>query len=348
MTRATFYPPANRTAAWYAAEYPGVDMGGIEKLLLHSTEGPNWSPFDGGAKRPTLTYHAGIRAWRQHGLLNYSARALQDPTGTPVRENRDKVVQVEIVGTCDPARHKLSPKWPFMPALTDGNLDDLAELLVFLHREWGTPVTAAPLWLPYPASYGPSRARLTSGEYDAAVGVLGHEHASGNSHGDPGNIDASGIVARALLILNPPKLPPAPPTTTTNDEEDEDDMKLRTYGGKTYLFWGLFKREVPPSYVAAALKEFGPARAADTWEMQLRTSLDTLIEIIGDGRVDASDAEEAVKALSDAVRPALTDLGEQVGKAQSLVTAVGSKVDELAARIPAGDPSGSVQPPAGS
>lgn len=330
--KAIFYPPANRTAQWYADanEYPGVDMGGVEKVLLHSTEGSGWPSYDGGAIRPTLTYFPAIRAWRQHGRLDYSARALVDPAGTVVRENRDKVCQVEIVATCDPARHKTSPKWTYIPLLTDAHLDDLAMFLAFMHVEYGVPMIAAPLWLPYPASYGPSRARMSGPEYDAFKGLLGHETASGNVHGDPGNIDAHGVCVRAQLIVNPPK-PPTPPVPPAPVQEDEDDvMELRTYGGKTYAFWGLLRREILPADTAAAVKELGASRPAALWEMNLRTPLERVLEIQGDTRVDVVDIDETTTAVAADV----AELALRVDKTQVMVASVRDQVTELASRIP--------------
>jgi hypothetical protein len=193
---AIYYPPADRTAQWFADEYPGVDMGGVEKVLLHTTEGGNWPSYDGGAKAPQLTYHATAHRWHQHFPLNRSARALQDPTGTPVRENRDRVVQVEIIASADRAyarKHGLL----YVEELDEQAIDDLGTFVGWMHREFGVPLVKAALWLPYPKSYGNSDARMTSAEYDAFRGVLGHQHASGNSHGDPGAIPINQIMAVA-------------------------------------------------------------------------------------------------------------------------------------------------------
>lgn len=281
MAGATHYPKASRH---YSTAYPGVPMGGVDKLLIHSTEGSGWPGYDGGAKRPTLTYHPKTREWREHGRLDYSARALQDKTSTPVRENRDRVVQVEIIGTCDPIAHRDHPDWAYTPELTEDNLVDLADLLAFLNREWGTPLVAAPLWLPYPASYGNTKARMSSATYDAFKGLLAHQHASGNDHGDA-LINASRVVALAKAI-NAPKAPPI--TSTTNPPADasageDTDMRLVSYAGKVYLVGGLMRKYVPwtegQKLLTDLVKAYGPVRAISRDEMGVYAPIDTILAI---------------------------------------------------------------------
>src|SRR4051812_25774212 len=101
MPGALYYPPVNRSIQWWEDDFDRGTMSVIDKVLLHTTEtGKTWPGYKSGANAPNLTYNpwepAGKR-WRQHNRLNTSARALQDPSGTAVRENRDGVVQVEIV-----------------------------------------------------------------------------------------------------------------------------------------------------------------------------------------------------------------------------------------------------------
>jgi hypothetical protein len=215
MTRARIYPPANRTAQWWEDNFDRATMARIDKLLLHSTETASWPGYKSGANAPTLTYNPwiGTKAsdrWRQHNYLNTSARALLDPSSTPVRENRDGVVQVEIIGYCDP---KLAAKYGhFIRNLPDHAYQDLGALLAFLHLEHGVPLVRAAEWLTYPASgRADSPIRMTSAQYDAFRGVLGHQHASGNTHGDPGmtNVQVDRILAAAKRLTKPaPAKPP--------------------------------------------------------------------------------------------------------------------------------------------
>ncbi len=297
MSGAIYYPKADRKTQWFADTYPGTEMSRISKLLLHSTETASWPSYDRGAVAPTLTYHPKLRQWRQHFPLNRSARALKDAAGTVVRENRGQVVQVEIIGTCDPARHKTSPSIPYMPELPVVVLGDLAELLVFLNREWSVPLHAAPVWLPYPESYGNTKARMSGETYDKFEGVLGHQHASGNDHGDPGKIDAGTIVSMAEALIKPPKPDPLPSPPI----EDGDEMELISYKGVTYLRWGLYRRVVPDESKTYATRLYGKIREVALWEMALYTPLDTALKIEADDRTDSGAAAKAIKVVAEQV-----------------------------------------------
>ena len=195
---ATLFPGADHTTQWYGKG--NYTMPGIDKLLLHTTEGTGWPTYDGGLKAPTLTFNPGARAVRQHFPLNGSARALRDPTSTPVRENRDNVVQVEIIGFA-----AKSAQWDAWTVNT------IADLWVFLNAEWGTPLTAIKLWVPA-TPWGTDSQRLSSVAYDAFAGLLGHEHAPGNDHRDPGKPDIATIVERARGMATNPA-----PISPTND-----------------------------------------------------------------------------------------------------------------------------------
>lgn len=192
-----YYPPANRDQ-WFGDDYPGITMPTIEKLLLHTTETSGWPGYDGGAKAPTLTYHPKLHVWRQHFAINQSARALRDPSETPVRENRDGVVQVEIIATCNP---DLAGTFQYVTKLDDQALNDLSKFAAWLHTEWGLKLAKAPIWLPYPQSgWTESTARMTSEQFDAFKGICGHMHASGNDHGDPGAISIDRILTTAQRL----------------------------------------------------------------------------------------------------------------------------------------------------
>lgn len=308
-----YYPPAGRGSAyWYQDTYPGTDMGGLDKLLIHSTEGGGWPSYDGGAKAPQLTYDPQTRAWRQHFYVTRSARALRDDTGTVVRENRDRVLQVEIIGTCDPATHRKHPDWPYIPELADENLDDLAELFAWCHVNYDMPLVAAPIWLPYPDSYGDSAARMTGPEYDRAKGLLGHEHASGNEHGDPGKLDAPGIVSRAKVLVSPPPVP-------TPEPAREGTMYVIKYDGKAYLVGGLLRRYIPgaPGLLADLEAAYGPGRTVTRDEFALYTPADTMLAIQSDTRVDVADVE----ALERAEAPQLAGMAASIARIEAIVTA---------------------------
>lgn len=230
MTRARTYPPANRTAQWWEDKFSRALMPRIEKVLLHTTETASWPSYDGGAKAPTLTYNPWLPAgqrWREHNYLDTSARALADPSGTPVRENRDGVVQIEIICYCDP---KSYAKYGHgVNALPAHAYEDLGAFLAFMHREWGVPLVRAPKWSTFPP---PDSIRMSSSTYDAFAGVLGHQHASGNDHGDPGMTAAQvdRILAVAKRIVGTPTGGTTKPPTQEDDEMTPAQMtELKTF-----------------------------------------------------------------------------------------------------------------------
>jgi hypothetical protein len=84
-------------------------------------------------------------------------------------------------------------------ALPDHAFEDLGAFLAFMNAEWGVPLVRAPQWATYPP---PDSIRMSSATYDKFKGVLGHQHASGNTHGDPGltNAQVDRILAAAKRI----------------------------------------------------------------------------------------------------------------------------------------------------
>jgi len=207
MVHASWYPRADRSQD--RSQFAGIRMPRITKLLLHSTETQGWPVYQ--TFDPQFTYDPCKHLWRQHMALPLSASTLADPSRTAVRENRDDVVQVEIVGYCDPQR------WPVygknVEKMDAQAITDLGEFAAWLADEWELPLKTTVQWVSYPKSYGTNAAqRLTGPQFDAYTGLLGHQHASGNSHGDPGRIDIAGILAAANGAT-----PVAYPIPKTND-----------------------------------------------------------------------------------------------------------------------------------
>ena len=199
MARSTRYPGADLTRFYGHGGYSGIDQTRLEKIVLHSTEtSAKWGcpGYAGGGNAPTFTINPwpGYRKIWQHFDTNESARALLNPSSTPVSENRDGVCQIEIIGYSD-ARTAKTYGYD-LRNLTDDDYAYIGRLVGWIAREWDVPLVTPDLWPSYPASYGNSTARMTSREYDAFTGVLGHLHVSGNSHGDP-TIDPAKIIAAA-------------------------------------------------------------------------------------------------------------------------------------------------------
>ena len=185
MTRSTRYPGADRTRFYGGGNYSGIDQPRLEKIVLHSTEtSPKWGcpGYSGGGAAPTFTIDPWSGKVWQHFDTNESARALLNPTSTPVSENRDGVCQIEIIGYSDA---KIAKTYGYdLRDLTDAGYAHIAKLVKWIATEWSVPLTFPKEWPAYPASYGNSPARMTSSEYDRFSGVLAHLHVSGNSHGD--------------------------------------------------------------------------------------------------------------------------------------------------------------------
>jgi len=228
------YPGANRTAQWFYRTVGGANMGPVEKVVWHTTEGYGWPSYDGGQKAPHYTvlpdFGSERMLWRQHFPDDVNSRAMRNEPGG-VQTNLDGALQVEIVGTCDqrpeaPAwtrRENVLRSWD----LLDWQVDGLAMFVAWANREHGVPLATPSLWLAYgkdprvpgrvPASYGDSPARMTGKAWDRFRGHCGHLHAPENVHGDAGAFQIQQVFARAHLLLEPPA--PHPDT-------EDDDMQL--------------------------------------------------------------------------------------------------------------------------
>lgn len=175
---------ANRTAQWYQDDYPGAVFSRIDKFLLHTTETMGWPGYGGGASAPNATYYPRWRRLRQHFGINRSARALRDPSNTVVRENRDNVFQLEIICYSDHSlARRIGGLW--VGDLTATHMRDIAAIALQCHRDWGLPLQSSVRWREGRQGYY-NDVRLSGSQFDAYRGILGHVHASGNTHWDPG------------------------------------------------------------------------------------------------------------------------------------------------------------------
>jgi hypothetical protein len=200
----TYYPGASR-AFDFSDTYKG-DLMDPDKVLLHTTEGTTLVDYSKGAVAPNITALPNFGKkrldWYQHYAFDRSARALVNKAGG-VETNTDDVAQVELVGTCDPKHAKTWGKlqagvhYIYWPAAPDWALDDLADFLAWQNVKNHVPLKAPNNWLPYPSSYGNSKARMTFAEWRGFSGVCGHQHPPENVHGDPGDIDITKILAKA-------------------------------------------------------------------------------------------------------------------------------------------------------
>lgn len=215
MSRAAYYPPANRTAQRFDGAYKGSSMS-PNCLVLHTTEGTSWPSYSGGAVAPHLTALPDWKneklIWRQHFPVTMSARALVNRAGG-VQTNTANCIQIELVGTSGWASsenkyadYHLGDKWYWAKHATDWMLRDVAAFIRWCHTEWGIPYSA-----PYAFDdwRGNHSHRMSNAQWRAFEGVCGHSHVPENSHTDPGAFP----IAACLRLA-------AGGTTTTIQEDD--------------------------------------------------------------------------------------------------------------------------------
>jgi hypothetical protein len=215
-------PGLDYDTQWFGAAFSGIDMGGLEKILAHTTEGRTWPGYSMGASAPNATFHPLEMKWRGHFADTQSARALKDPDSTVVRENRDKVWQFEIVAYSDQAKAKeVGGLW--VGDLTDEHLTEIARVWVNLHKRHSVPLTLASVWIMDSSAYGAAAPqRMTGPAYDAFKGFLGHQHAPGdlnspvlgNVHWDPAGLVVTRLRDIAVNLATPTPAPDPDPTQT--------------------------------------------------------------------------------------------------------------------------------------
>ncbi|MFD0256401.1 hypothetical protein ACFVGX_36470 [Streptomyces sp. NPDC127113] len=204
------YPGAS-TAYWYGSKFPGSAMES-NVVVWHTTEGTALPAYDGGSNAPNFTavpdFTAKRLVWYQHFDFDVSSRALVNRSGG-VDTNTLNVVQVEIVGTCDPATHT---KWEkakrthlYTPELPDWAVRDLAAFAKWANQNHGVPLTSGVAFKAYPSSYGASSVRMSNAAWSNYRGHCGHQHVPENDHGDPGLLPMAAILARAKGTTTPDK-----------------------------------------------------------------------------------------------------------------------------------------------
>lgn len=175
-------------------------------ICLHSTEGTSWPSYSSGQSAPHFTINLATAERRQHISLAVAARALANPSGG-VETNRAGPVQIEIIGTCDPA-HKGQSGWLYLPEMNSDHQANLSRLMRdIVAARPAIPWTLGVTFGAYPGSYGNTAYRLSGSAWSSYKGVLGHQHVPENDHGDPGNIPITSVMGV------PPAPKPQPPPT---------------------------------------------------------------------------------------------------------------------------------------
>lgn len=204
------YPGAS-LSTWYQGNWGGDSMES-NVIVWHTTEGTSLPTYSQGASAPNFTavpdFETKKLKWYQHFDFDTSSRALRNLSGG-VQTNTNNVVQVEIVGTCDPTTHK---RWNtqhlYTPELPDWAIRDLAEFAKWAHQHHGVPLTSGLTFKPYPASYGNNGVRLAAHQWNSFRGHCGHQHVPENDHGDPGAFPIAKILGSALASETPAKHTP--------------------------------------------------------------------------------------------------------------------------------------------
>jgi hypothetical protein len=238
------YAKADTRKQWFQDDFPGSTMRlSAENMVvvLHTTEGPTWPGYSGGATAPNYTGQPPLPhlkgAWRAHFPDEKSSRALENRSGG-VQTNTQNSVQVELIGTCDP-KHKNSwngkgiqragVDYVYWPDANDAQLKWLGEFLADMHRRHGLKLIAPFKFNPYPASYGSNQGdRMTFAEWNKFAGICGHQHVPENAHGDPGALKIDKAISFAKLIVSPtpdPTPTPTPPAGTVKWGEPKTWIK---------------------------------------------------------------------------------------------------------------------------
>ena len=172
-------PPHHR---WVQGNSAGAYSSPVDKFLIHTTEGGSIagavSAYQKNNSWPHLTVDARVGRTPEicgHLDLDVPARSLRNMAGG-VQTNTDGVIQIEVVGS---ASNPAAIDWSWIGR----------EVVGPICRTLGIPLVSGVAWVPYPASYGiNARQRLSAAAWTSYRGVLGHQHAPENDHGDPGAI----------------------------------------------------------------------------------------------------------------------------------------------------------------
>lgn len=161
-------------------------------LVNHSTETVGFPGYNNGAAAPHFTTDLVSGLARQHIPLEWGSRCLAVSTGgvTDRTVNITGTIQIEVIGAVTPGyprtfgHYDLPNRFP-----SDRRAQEhLARLWRAIWEATGRRIPlqlAANLWVPHPQSYGVhARQRMNSATFRRARGVLGHQHAVANSHGD--------------------------------------------------------------------------------------------------------------------------------------------------------------------
>jgi hypothetical protein len=183
---------------WVQGNSAGPHEAPVEMLLLHTTEGESIKGACSAYRLNNSWPHLTIDCMFGHDYtrcghldLEVAARSLRNLAGG-VETNREGVIQIEVVGF---AAHPEDIDWWWLGVNVVGPLC----------REMGIPISSSVPWVAYPASYGlTAPQRLSGAAWTFYRGILGHQHAPENLHGDPGRIPIAALLEAASGDTAPP------------------------------------------------------------------------------------------------------------------------------------------------
>lgn len=236
-----------------ADKLAGPYVGSPWRLVLHSTEGGSSvgavAAYRNTGSWPHFTVDPARRQRLQHYDTNTSARAMMHPVGLP-ETNKANAVQIEIVGFATQ-----------MPDMPDDQLAWLANSVVAPIRGVAPFTLTAPLFVPYPSSYGFGAAqRLSWAQWSTFNGICGHQHVPGNDHGDPGALN----VTKLITSLSPPKPEEDMPAGTATVYEG--NRKWVLFRGTDKALWATVD-DAPAFTIGGALASGPSAAVAPSGEL---------------------------------------------------------------------------------
>jgi hypothetical protein len=260
--------------------------------VMHTTEGTSLPSYSGGSVAPNFTALPDIKnkklKWYQHFDFDRSSRALVNASGG-VETNTLNVVQIELVGTCDP-NHKTSwsgakagTDYIYWPDAPDWLLQEVAKFVKWAHDNHNVKLEQWPQskWLAYPNSYGSSHGqRMTNGQWTDFYGWCGHQHVPEQDHGDPGNLRMDKILAFAKG------------QTTPTDPGGSDDVSFTKDDLETLAYTdGVF--EAPEDAA-----DYSPDSKSSSHYWSLNTHLLGLSTKVRQMEKDLAELKEAVTSIT--------------------------------------------------
>jgi hypothetical protein len=181
----------------------GSFTGGGRKFLVHTTEGPSLEGAfatvrdNRSAPHFILEVKNSRRRLVQCIPINRAARGLLHDSGP--QTNKANCLQVEVVGFTDGDKAKKAGHLElWVPNWDEDVYKFLHLLMVWTNKHFGVPMEAH-----HPFIGQPRYHRLSGPGFVKASGLVGHCHAAGNDHVDPGPLNADWVINGPRRAMGP-------------------------------------------------------------------------------------------------------------------------------------------------